>query len=417
MFAFHGILLYIVVMDPGRLIERLTAIDLDAASSAELPGLFHTLRQLAGWTATVEARLARRAIELEALGSGAPAADTIGRGTKTSPRQARQTERRGEMLANAPALEQQLAAGRISTEHADILANAAARLDDDSQRAALFDHDHDLAVHAAAETPAQFGRTVRRMTHRLNDNGGLDRSERQRRAASLTTGVNAETGMGWIRADLHPDDHQRVSRRLDAEVAALRQRPENLGLRHDQLAALAGVALISGGRATSTPPPEVIVVIDIDTLISGPHANSLIEYGDGAPLPAETARRHACAANIIPAVLGSDGAPLDVGRGARQATSAQRRALRTMYRTCAIDGCDRSFDRCEMHHLLEWDRHRGPTDLDNLVPLCNHHHHRAHEGRWRLQLDPSTRQLSVQLPDGELHSTARPDLMAERAAA
>jgi hypothetical protein len=130
-----------------------------------------------------------------------------------------------------------------------------------------------------------------------------------------------------------------------------------------------------------------------------------------------TARRHACNASIIPAVLDSAGMPLDVGRGARHATPAQRRALRSMYRTCAVGDCDRGFDHCEIHHLLEWDEHDGPTDLDNLLPVCSYHHHRAHEGRWRLQLDPSTRQLDVSLPDGALHSRSRPDLLAERRAA
>ena len=87
-----------------------------------------------------------------------------------------------------------------------------------------------------------------------------------------------------------------------------------------------------------------------------------------------------------------------------------------MYRTCAIDGCDHHFDRCHIHHLDEWDD-LGPTDLDNLLPLCSFHHHRAHEGRWRLQLDPSTRQLDVRLPNGQLHSRSQPDLLEERRAA
>jgi hypothetical protein len=404
-------------MDPVRLIERLEACDIDTASAAELPGLFHTLRQLTGWAATVEAQLSRRATELEATGEGAPAADVISRGTKTSPRQAKRAERRGATLANAPDMERQLAAGRISTEHADALANAAAKLDDDDQRAALFDQQAELAHHAAAQTPGQFGRTVQKVVDRLSTDGGLDRSERQRVAASLTYGMNDETGMGWIRAELHPDDYQRVTRRLDAEVATLRQRPEHEGLRHDQLAAKAGVALICGGRATSTPPAEVLVLVDHETITAGLHERSIIEYADGTMLPVETARRHACTANIIPVVLDSQGMPLDVGRGARHATPAQRRALRSMYRTCAVGGCDRGVDHCEIHHLLEWDQHNGETNMGNLVPLCCFHHHRAHEGRWRLQLDPSTRQLSVFLPDGSLHSRSLPDLLAERAAA
>ena len=87
-----------------------------------------------------------------------------------------------------------------------------------------------------------------------------------------------------------------------------------------------------------------------------------------------------------------------------------------MYRTCAIDGCDQHFDRCHIHHLAEWDE-LGETDIDNLVPVCSFHHHRVHEGRWQLQLDPSTRQLTVQLPDGSLYSRSLPDLIEERNAA
>ena len=41
------------------------------------------------------------------------------------------------------------------------------------------------------------------------------------------------------------------------------------------------------------------------------------------------------------------------------------------------------FDRCDIHHVIEWLRH-GRTDLDNLLPLCSRHHHLVHEGRWRL---------------------------------
>ncbi len=52
----------------------------------------------------------------------------------------------------------------------------------------------------------------------------------------------------------------------------------------------------------------------------------------------------------------------------RVANRAQRRALRAMYRTCGYPGCDVTFDRCDIHHVIEWLRH-GATDLDNLLPL------------------------------------------------
>ena len=30
--------------------------------------------------------------------------------------------------------------------------------------------------------------------------------------------------------------------------------------------------------------------------------------------------------------------------------------------------------RCELHHIQEWHRDKGPTDIDNLVAVCRRHH-------------------------------------------
>ena len=128
------------------------------------------------------------------------------------------------------------------------------------------------------------------------------------------------------------------------------------------------------------------MLLDHNTLVGGWHANSLCETIDGIPIPPETVRRYCCTANIIPAVLGSDGQPLDVGAGSRLATPAQRRAVYTMYRTCAIPGCCTPVGDCEIHHLDEWIHNRS-TDLKRLLQLCKRHHHLIHEGSWRIDMD------------------------------
>jgi hypothetical protein len=109
----------------------------------------------------------------------------------------------------------------------------------------------------------------------------------------------------------------------------------------------------------------------------------------------------ACEAAVVPIVLNGAGEVLDCGREQRVANRAQRRALRAMYRTCAYPGCDVVFDRCDIHHVIEWIRF-GPTDLDNLLPLCNRHHHLVHEGHWRLRLDEH-RIITIHRPDGTQH--------------
>ena len=102
---------------------------------------------------------------------------------------------------------------------------------------------------------------------------------------------------------------------------------------------------------------------------------------------------------IIPTVLGTEGAVLDQGRGRRVATADQRRALRAMYRTCGYPGCTVRFADCEIHHVIAWIRQRGPTNLDNLLPLCAKHHHDVHEGGWHLTLHPD-RTITLHHPTG-----------------
>ena len=101
---------------------------------------------------------------------------------------------------------------------------------------------------------------------------------------------------------------------------------------------------------------------------------------------------------MVPIVLGGDGEVLDVGRQRRLATRAQRRALRAMYRSCAHPSCTVPFDSCRIHHVIYWER-GGTSNLDNLLPLCERHHHLVHEGGWTLQLFPD-RRTTWRTPDG-----------------
>ena len=113
----------------------------------------------------------------------------------------------------------------------------------------------------------------------------------------------------------------------------------------------------------------------------------------------------ACEADVIPIVLDGDGRALDVGRGARLATEAQRQALRAMHRTCIAPNCEVPFDDCRIHHIVPWEQ-GGATDLSNLAPLCESvkHHHQVHEGGWTLTMTPD-RVATWFRPDGTVHQT------------
>ncbi|HET7389080.1 MAG TPA: DUF222 domain-containing protein [Nocardioidaceae bacterium] len=130
---------------------------------------------------------------------------------------------------------------------------------------------------------------------------------------------------------------------------------------------------------------SLLVKVDFTHLLDGLAGASV---DTGTRIGIEEARRLGCAAGIIPAVFDGPSARLDLGREQRLFTPAQRRALALRYDTCGVEGCERPFAWCDIHHKLWWSRW-GPTDLDNAIPLCGYHHVRAHDDAFNLKILPS----------------------------
>ena len=85
--------------------------------------------------------------------------------------------------------------------------------------------------------------------------------------------------------------------------------------------------------------------------------------------------------------LGADKAVLNLGKTARFATTEQYLALLARDRGCAFPGCRVPGKYTIVHHVVPFPN--GPTDIDNLVLLCDRHHHLVHEGHWQLQRTPT----------------------------
>ena len=75
--------------------------------------------------------------------------------------------------------------------------------------------------------------------------------------------------------------------------------------------------------------------------------------------------------------------PLAVGRTARTATPAQRRALAARDRGCIIPGCAIPAEACQTHHVDDWAA-GGTTDLHRLALLCWAHHRQVDLGMWTI---------------------------------
>jgi hypothetical protein len=211
----------------------------------------------------------------------------------------------------------------------------------------------------------------------------------------------------------------RVSSKLATAVDALFAETTPVGCPSDPierqqfLNAHALDRLVGGAqRAQGSTRSEFVVVIDADA----PHQRGPVaEFAIPVEIPARVLADLAGEADVH-AVVVRNGvvlhAPgdLDLGRTTRLANRAQRRAMRALYKGCAVPGCTVGFDRCKLHHIIWWSN-GGRTDLDNLIPVCSVHHAKIHHDGWVVELGPH-RELTLRLPDGSIRTTGPPTIRA-----
>ena len=135
-----------------------------------------------------------------------------------------------------------------------------------------------------------------------------------------------------------------------------------------------------GGLATT-----VVVTMPLETLQTG---LGTAQLGTGEPISAGDARRLACTAGLVPAVLGTKSEVLDLGRTARLHSPAQRRALALSHPRCRAEDCTLPAPWCETHHATPWSQD-GKTDLKDGLLLCHWHHRRAHDTRYSTERLPN----------------------------
>jgi len=392
-----------------RAVRDLANTELSRCDAAGLAVLVTMSGRVRSWLDAVDVAIAQRAGQLAASGVAPCPSDVVADHGRRTARDAGAVARRAGACDLLPDVHAALAAGDLSAGHVDAIARTAANLDD-TARTHLAALQSELIAKASTSTVQEFSRDMTRLERILSRDDGLSKQARNRRHRHVRRWVDRTTGMCHTHLQLDAETDARVAAPLDAAIAAATTRQQDPNLTFDQLQADTLVELITRPDTAPAPAgaetrrvPEVIVLIDLDTLRHGLHDHGIAETADGNPLPADTIRRMCCDADIIPAVLNAHGATIDVGRERRVATRHQRRALRAMHTTCAHPDCTVRFDNCQIHHVVPWE-HGGPSDLANLLPLCTTHHHHVHEGGWTLTLNPD-RTIELRRPDHTTHHT------------
>lgn len=281
-----------------------------------------------------------------------------------------------------------VAAGTIGAEQVEVIRRAIADLPPEVDPADIELAEKTLVEAAHTIDPAGLTKLGRAITARL-DQDGRPPTEAElrhpvnelrwtpRRDGGLTfTGRLAAEGGALLTTVLSPlakprpaadgtaDSRTRAERHGDAFVDALR-----LAANSDELPT-------EGGER-----PTLVVTMTLETLREQT-APALL--GDSTLIDARQARRLACDAAVIPAVLGARSEPLELGRKTRIVSTAMRRALILRDGGCAFPGCTMPPRQTDAHPRHHW-ANGGDTDLDNLVLLCGTHHDLIHHSDWEVQ--------------------------------
>jgi hypothetical protein len=152
----------------------------------------------------------------------------------------------------------------------------------------------------------------------------------------------------------------------------------------DQLGAVAQVPLWSMDVAETTAAIEDVLALEAQL------AELKARLDTGEKISPSLARRLACEAGIIPAVLDGASQVLDLGRKKRFHNQAQRiAATLNQAGTCIVEGCDATAGLSQMHHPTAWSA-GGGTDRDGML-ICAPHHTRIHDTRYRYTHAPGGR--------------------------
>jgi len=413
-------------------LEVLLAADLSVAERDELAQLVTHVRQVRGFLDAFDVQIARRgrALAERDRPQPVPAPDVApprpehGRDEASvigfllssgvqSGRDAKATGARAGACSELPGFEAALAAGEISGTHLDVLARHLRGLTD-AERVELRDRERELLNRARLEFAEGFDKTLRaivteiRTRHRPTSDA--EQLERQREASKISSWVDRGSGIHKTLIELDPLRHQEWTLAVDAHIARLKNDPASARKPFQQLKVEAFLAAVqapaaAGPEGTTPTPgprvPKVIIVIDLHTLVDGPHPATIAELSNGTPIPISTIREMLPDSDLVSVLLSDAGQPLYVGRTRRVATEAQRDALRAITDACYRNGCPTTIDHTRAHHTKPWE-HGGTTDIDLLAPVCPTDHDAIHNGGYRLEIHDNHRTITWYRPDGTI---------------
>lgn len=288
----------------------------------------------------------------------------------------------------------------------------------------LADAAHSLLQSAGSLPPEKVAQRAREWRDELDEAGVLDREAtlREKRFLRLT---RQPDGMTRLVGLLDPESAALVTDAVDAVTSPRRGGPrfvdpdaaaraeaivrderstEQLAL--DALVEMVRIAASADdGRVFGTRKPSVRVHVTAADLTRGAGAAHL--EGQTSAVSVATVERIACRDGFLAIEFDSRGTALRLGSSKRTFSDGQKAVLAGIWGGCAVGECDRPPSWTEAHHIDQWHRDHGPTDVENGILLCRHHHLLVHNNGWKVQRRGD--EYLLEPPPGDrLHRTAHP---------
>ena len=305
---------------------------------------------------------------------------------QASKREAKRDVESAARLAELPATSEALASGEIPQGHARLIARASGESDVDEA----------LLVKAANTEPFdEFARTVKRHQQDRADDDGQALLDRQRKSRKARIFESPESGMFVLSGEFDQITGARIATALTAKERQFWHREDPKARRTPQQRmadALAELICEPAGEGKSQGT-DLLVIADYDTIKQQLDNPRLV---DGSAIPIVELHRLALEANLLPSIFDTKSQQMWLGRKQRTASEAQRVALIARDQHCI--GCGANPLWCRAHHIIWWSKN-GPTDLDNLVLVCDDCHHKIHDHGWQVYQHPKTGKYHLKPPN------------------
>ena len=331
-----------------------------------------------------------------------PNTDAVGvlkRNSRLSGRDAKRMAKVAERLPDLPKVARALAEGEITVDHAKSMADAADKVGPDAVNS-----DPTLLEEAARTGPDGFARKARDWSNRKLIEAGIDILERQHRAREAKLWVDPKTGMGMLFAKLTATQFAHLQQAVDAHYLELLRSDSAGGRDPDKVRAPkqrmadALVKLFTNldpdtgeilGESTGpkAKASTQVIILAEQGVVDGTKPRGRCEIIGVGPVPREILRTLSPDTELAGMIYDRAGRILWLGRNQRLANAAQRLAVGVRDGGCFQ--CGAPMHRCELHHIQEWHRDGGPTDVDNLVAICRRHHRQLDAGNLVVRRDPN----------------------------